>query len=242
MELLPVNGWGWNVLSATEIRTGLVLNGIILFLLATLGFMLSRVDERTGYRGRLEQNDPVALLTEIIRIEWRLKSRHQEVVLISVDVAKSRAMKAECDPLLAEYSFREYQDFLAGIAQSNEGFVYSTAGDGALLAFTHVSHAFRAAREIQTNVSYFNEHVNKMPSKFRLRVGVHMGEVPGDIREVEFNEVIDTVSHVQRVAPIRGIVVTRPVADELKGESLIPLKEPVSGVEVFLAYDPTVTV
>lgn len=151
-------------------------------------------------------------------------------------------MKAASDPLVAEYSFREYQEFLKMLCESNHGFVYSTAGDGAILAFQTCENAFRCAREIQTNISYFNEHVNKMTAKFRLRVGIHMGEIAGDIREVEFTEVIDIAAHVQAAAPIRGIVVTKPVAERIRNEHLIPLREPVDGYEVLLAYNPTVEI
>jgi class 3 adenylate cyclase len=67
-----------------------------------------------------------------------------------------------------------------------------------------------------------------------------MGPVSGDLKDVQFTEVIDIAAHVQAAAPVRGILMTREVADCLPEESLIPLKEPVDGHEVLLAYNPTV--
>lgn len=236
-ELVPVNGYG----PANVFREGTIAFSLVLaFVMGSAGFLVAQVEQRTAIGERLAANDPAALLAEIVRVEWRLKSRAQEVVVVNVDAARSAEMKAQSDPLVAEYSFREYQEFLKMICESNHGFVYSTAGDGAILAFQNCEDAFRSSREIQTNISYFNEHVNRMKAKFRLRVGIHMGEISGDIREVEFTEVIDIAAHVQGAAPIRGIVVTKPVAERIHNEHLIPLKDPVDGYEVMLAYNPTV--
>lgn len=235
-ELIPINGYGPQNLQFGAIFFSLILS----IVMSSAGYLVAQVEQRTAIGERLAAGDPAALLAEVVRFEWRLKSRAQEVVVVNVDAARSAEMKAACDPLVAEYSFREYQEFLKMLCDSNHGFVYATAGDGAILAFQTCENAFRCAREIQTNISYFNEHVNRMKSKFRLRVGIHMGEIAGDIREVEFTEVIDIAAHVQGAAPIRGIVVTKPVAERLHNEHLIPLREPVDGYEVLLAYNPTV--
>jgi class 3 adenylate cyclase len=240
VALLPLNGYGPDFFVSNEFLTDRRVIFLFFLILSVLGFLMSRLEERVSVRARLDANDPAALLAEMVRIEWLLSARHQEVAVVSVDVARSTEMKANCDPLAAEYSFREYQNFIRNICHAAGGFVHSTAGDGAILAFPTAEKAFQAAREIQTGISYFNEHVNKMPAKFRLRVGIHMGETPDDIRQVEYTEVIDIASHVQEVAPIRGIVVTKPVAEHLPEEQLIQLRDPVEGFEVFLAHNPTV--
>ena len=240
LALAPLNGFGPDYFHSGDFFVNRRAIFFFVLVLTSLGFLMNRLEERLSVQARLDAGDPAALLAEIVRIEWLLSARHQEVVVLSVDVARSTEMKANCDPLVAEYSFREYQDFIRLICNAAGGFVHSTAGDGAILAFPTAEKAFQAAREIQTGVSYFNEHVNKMPSKFRLRIGLHMGETADDLRQVEYTEVIDIAAHVQEVAPIRGIVVTKPVAAHLPNEHLIPLREPVEGFEVFLAYNPTV--
>ncbi len=221
-------------------RPRLILDLLMTLGLSGLGSLSSVVEQRTLRANRLRDSDPAALLAEMVRLEWRLNADSTNVVVVVVDAAKSAEMKANSDPLVAEYSFREYQNFLATITTQNEGNVYSTAGDGAILAFAKSENALTAAREIQTGISYFNEHVNRMSAKFRLRVGLHMGPVTGSLQDVQFTEVIDIAAHVQGAAPVRGILMTKSVADCLPNEHLIPLKEPVDGCEVYLAYNPTV--
>ncbi|MBS1717447.1 MAG: adenylate/guanylate cyclase domain-containing protein [Armatimonadetes bacterium] len=212
----------------------------LLFAATVLGSVGAAVEERAAKSRRLHENDPAALLAELARLELSLAAGEREVTVLVVDVAKSTEMKANSDPLDAEYSFREYQQLLARITHLYGGTVHSTAGDGAVLTFEEPSSAFRAAKEIQTKISEFNESVNRLPSKFRLRVGIHAGQVPGELSEVQFSEVIDIAAHVQAKAPLRGILVTKEVAEQLGDEELIPLKEPVDGHEVLLAYNPVV--
>lgn len=221
-------------------KARMIMDVLMLLGLAGLGSLSSVVEQRTLRANRLRDSDPAALLAEMVRLEWRLKIGTTNVCVVVVDAAKSAEMKANSDPLVAEYSFREYQNFLATICNQNEGNVYSTAGDGAILAFAKCENALTAAREIQTGISYFNEHVNRMSAKFRLRIGLHMGPITGSLQEVQFTEVIDIAAHVQGAAPVRGILMTKSVAECLPEEHLIPLKEPVDGCEVYLAYNPTV--
>lgn len=237
VDLAPFGPASYSILFS---KTQILIRVILTVALAGLGALGSVVEQRTLRANRLKESDPAALLAEMVRLEWRLNAGAKNVCVVVVDAAKSAEMKANSDPLVAEYSFREYQKFLATICSENGGNVHSTAGDGAVLAFPTCEKAVTAAKEIQTGISYFNEHVNRMSAKFRLRIGLHMGPVTGDIKEVQFTEVIDISAHVQEAAPVRGILMTKAVAEMLPGEHLIPLKEPVDGWEVFLAYNPTV--
>ncbi len=207
--------------------------------LTGFGSLWSLVEDRTLRSKRLMESDPAALVAEMVRLERKLKLNASDVCVLVVDVAKSADMKAKSDPLVAEYSFREYQNFLADVCHRHGGKVNSTAGDGAVMAFHRCDEAMAAAREIQTDIGQFNNDINRMSTEFRLRVGLHRGPVTGDIRDVQFTEVIDIAAHIQAAAPIRGILMSKPVAESLLGEHLIPLKEPVDGYEVFLAHNPT---
>lgn len=188
----------------------------------------------------MRESDSATLLAELVRLELKLNVHSQDVCVLVVDVAKSTEMKANADPFQVEFSFREYQAFVARICEKAGGKQLSTAGDGAIYSFASCESAFQAAREIQTEISFFNEHVNRMASKFRLRVGLHMGPISGDPRDVQYTEVIDIAAHIEEAAPVRGILLSQTVAACLPNEALIPLREPVDGFEVFLAYNPTV--
>jgi class 3 adenylate cyclase len=118
--------------------------------------------------------------------------------------------------------------------------VHSTAGDGAVVAFPSCTEGFAAAKRIQTDIEDFNRETNRLGSPFRLRVGLHVGRVAGELEKVQFTEVIDIAAHVQTVAPVGGIAMTELVAEQLGGEPAVQLKDPVDGHTVMLVLNPTV--
>jgi class 3 adenylate cyclase len=217
-----------------------VANAMFYAGIAVAGGLGATVQRRADRDWSIQQNDPAAILAEMVRLQWRLGDRTSDVCVMVVDAAKSAEMKAKADPLAVEYSFREYQDWLESIAEGSNGRVHSTAGDGAVIAFPSCADAFLAARRIQTDLGRFNREVNRLASPFRLRIGLHVGSVAGELEKVQFTEVIDIAAHVQSVAPISGIVVTSEVAAQLTDDTFVPLANPVDGHPVLLALNPTV--
>jgi class 3 adenylate cyclase len=209
----------------------------IVSLFGALGGVVQR---RAAKELNLAQNDPASIVAEMIRIQWKLSDRQGSVCVMVVDAAKSAEMKAYADPLAVEYSFREYQNLLEYLTLNLNGRVHSTAGDGAVIAFETAVEAFTAAKRIQTDIERFNREDNRLQLPFRLRVGLHMGEVVGNLEEVEFTEVIDIAAHVQAAAPVGGIAVTETVAEHLPVEEFVPLAKQIDGQNVLLALNPTV--
>lgn len=197
------------------------------------------VENRAKRQRRLLTNDPAALMAEMVRIEWLLSSRASEVCVLVVDVARSSIMKAEADPLEAEYCFREYQNFVETVCARYGGSVHSTAGDGAVVAFHETRRAFEAARALQTEIETFNRTHNRLASPFRLRVGIHVGHVAAELNKVQFTEVIDFAAHAQATAPVGGIAVTGAAAAHLDRGDLLPLRETFGGQPLFIAVQPT---
>jgi class 3 adenylate cyclase len=186
----------------------------------------------------LADNDPATVLAEMLRIQWKLSDETKDICVLVVDAAKSSQMKAEADPLAVEYSFREYQLWLEEISEQFQGKVHSTAGDGAVVAFPDCHLGLAAARRIQTDLDNFNREVNRLPSPFRLRIGLHIGQVVGDLDDVEFTEVIDIAAHVQGAATIGGIAVTGAVVKDLPVEEFLPLAKEIDGQTVSLVLNP----
>jgi class 3 adenylate cyclase len=217
----------------------LAANGAFYVGIAVAGGLGATVQRRADRDWSLQQNDPATILAEMVRLQWRLGDRATEVCVMVVDAAKSAEMKSAADPLAVEYSFREYQEWIQSISEALNGKIHATAGDGAIVAFTSCSDAFLAARRIQTDIHRFNREDNRLPAPFRLRVGIHVGSVAGELDKVQFAEVIDIAAHVQGVAPIAGIVVTSEVAAQLPEETFVPLANPVDGHPVLLALNPT---
>jgi class 3 adenylate cyclase len=238
---LPVSPYGQQALETGLEPLSVVGNVLVAVIIAAGATLGAKVEERAMRERRLRANDPATLLAEMVRIEWRLGEGSTYVCVVVVDAAKSSEMKAAAtDPLVAEYSFREYQRLLSDICVANGGRVHNTAGDSAVLAFESCWQALRGAREIQTQIHRFNIETNRLSLPFRLRIGLHAGPVAGDLSKVEFAEVIDVAAHAQSAAPVGGILVTDTVAQSLPNDNLVPLHETVDGHPVYLVYNPTV--
>ena len=197
------------------------------------------VENESKREQRRLTNDPASIVAEIVHLERYLNAASAATSVVSVDVARSTAMKVDQDPLVVEWSFREYHNLLVECANQACGQVLSTSGDGAILTFSDPRDALTAAKDIQTKINWFNMRVNRLESPFRVRIGVHTDEVQGDLGDVQFTEVIDIAAHVQTHSPVGGILVTDKVAKVLPDEQLSELKQPVEGRMVWLVVNPT---
>lgn len=230
-------GWKWVVENAPEGWISTFVYSIVIGLIAGLGAL---IEERAALEARLMRDDPAALIAEMVEIQMKLTPTASLVCVMVVDAAKSSLMKSEADPLVGEYTFREYQKFIADTSAPFGGRIHSTAGDGAVVYFDDCQKGFMAARAIQTEIAEFNQNVSKLPSPFRLRIGLHCGSIAGDLEKVEFTEVIDIAAHVEAASQVGGILVTEPVARFLEGERLAELRETIDGYKVFLALNPMI--
>jgi len=187
------------------------------------GLVLQRIVSRN--RKRLGMGDPVQerqeLLRQLVDLQDRLRSGEQHMTFLCVDIVGSTKLKASADPLAVEFTFTEYHQFVDMIARRYGGRVHSTAGDGVTCAFEHPQQAFGAARTIQSGLVELNTFRNKIGVPLQLRIAVHAGEVVApdatDITSVNFAHVIDIASHLQRVCPPGGIVVSDAAVTHLPG-------------------------
>lgn len=235
--LLPVGpfGWQWIVENQANMLMGLGL-AVVTGLFAGLGAM---VEER-AYLARLRgQNAPEVLLAEMIELRRALNRGEQHRCVMVVDAARSSVMKSKSDPLVAEWSFRAYQEFLAEQVRNHNGRIHSTAGDGAVAAFDDAEEAFECARSIQTKIADFNANVNRLRDPFRLRIGLHCGIVSGELDEVQFAAVIDIAAHIEAASQVGGVAVTGTIAEQLPNHRFAELNETIDEQRVFLALNPT---
>ncbi len=237
-EALPISGFGPErfLASLYPEKAAQLLASLAIAAMGSLG---AAVEERARRENLLRRNDPGALLAELMEVQRLLAPSRANVCILVVDVAKSSAMKANADPYVVEYCFREYQSLVRECVEAFGGTIHSTAGDGAVAGFPSAAQALAAAKRIQTRIGEFNRLVNRLASPFRLRIGLHQGSVVGELSEVQFAEVIDIAAHVEEVAPVGGIAVTEVVAEDLPDERLAELKEPVDGHRVLVVLNPT---
>jgi class 3 adenylate cyclase len=197
------------------------------------------IQKRASREGRLQKNDGATIVAEMLEIQWRLEEDATIVTVLVVDAAKSTHMKVGADPLDVEYSFREYQMWIAECCAGFGGRMHSVAGDGAVVAFSDGNAALSAARRLQTDIARFNASLNRLPKPFRLRLGLHAGQVAGDLNDVQFTEVIDIAAHVENIAPVGGIAATGAVVLQVGDEGFLPLARTVDGQPVYIALVPT---
>lgn len=241
-ELLPFRFFGPDYIDHLK-SSGQLLQGLLnTLLVAVLVGVGAHIDKRARVRQKLQEHDPAHVTAEIVEIQWRLSPTAAASCVVVVDVAGSTRMKAEADPLAVEYSFRAFQAFVSGVTTKRGGAVLSTAGDGAVLAFNSCAEALYAAKELQTKIARFNESTNRLPSSFRVRIGMHTGQVSAHLQDVPFNELIDIAAHVEREAPVGGIAVTQRVVENLQDERVAALKDQVDGQNVFVVLNPTLVV
>jgi class 3 adenylate cyclase len=195
-------------------------------LLGAIGSMVANMIVSKNRR-KLGLKDPVKERQELLRqledLKAKLNSGEQPVTFLSVDIVGSTKMKELAEPLSIEYTFNEYHQFVDRIVRKYGGSVHSTAGDGMTCAFDTPTQAFGAAKNIQAGLIELNTFGNKTGFPIALRAGIHTGNVvaprPGDIASLNFAHVIDIAAHLQKVAPIGGIVVSEAAAKSLPGGS-----------------------
>lgn len=197
---------------------------------------------QSQWQGRIERNDPDALIVELARLRSRLNISNQGTAILAVDAAKSTLMKVGEDPMIAELAFREYQDWIQKTSHEKEGRVHATAGDGAIVAFQGIHNAYLAAKKLQSSIDLFNIEKNRLASPFRIRIGIHSGQLQGHVDEIMFTSVIDVAAHIESVAPIGGIamseVARNVLSDFMPNERFALLPEEVDGYSVFVAINP----
>ncbi|HWD40496.1 MAG TPA: hypothetical protein VG944_16725 [Fimbriimonas sp.] len=238
-DLLPVGDHGLQYWQAhPEVWSNLALRLAVMEVLATVFRAAATVQRRVIRDMHLQRNDQATLIAEMLKIQWRLSGQASRTCVMVVDVVKSSQMKVEADPLDVEYSFREYQQWIEELSEPLGGKVHSTAGDGAVIAFPKCEAAFTAAKRIQGGIDEFNRTHNRIPTPFRVRIGLHVGQVQGELQKVQFTHVIDVAAHVQEMSPVSGIAATGDVVADLNEDDFVPLARQVDDHSVYLALDP----
>jgi class 3 adenylate cyclase len=197
----------------------------------------AKLGERTLREKKIQANDEATLVSELLHLQWRLADKPVRVCVMAVDVVQSTKMKESADPLNAEYAFRRYQEWVAWVSARFNGTVDSTAGDGAIVAFAQASDALTAAQALLKDIPRFNREDNKLVAPFRLRIGIHVGDVIADPKEVQFTRVIDVAAHIEKMAPIGRIAISQDVANALIGADLVDTGNEVDGSRILIVNE-----
>ncbi|MDX2064668.1 MAG: adenylate/guanylate cyclase domain-containing protein [Fimbriimonadaceae bacterium] len=232
---IPVGSYGPAFFMSSKFFFSLPFTLGQFLVLSAFGGIAGELHRRHLRENDLENNDAVAILSEMLRIQWRLADRTKNICVLVIDAAKSSLMKAQSDPLEVEYSFREYQDWIETTCREFHGKIHSTAGDGAVVAFPDAPSAYAAACKLQATVAKFSATRSRLKMPFQIRIGIHQGQVVGELDDVEFTEVIDIAAHLEAVAGIGGIAISEAAAKDLPDLEFLPMAREVDGQKVFLA-------
>lgn len=161
------------------------------------------------------------LLKQLVDLQEHLREGQQAATFLSLDVVGSTKMKLGADQLAVEFTFTEYHNYVARIAEKHFGNIHSTAGDGITVAFESPQNAFNAARQIQTGLVEFNAFRNKIDTPLQLRAGIHTGQVvapeAGNMTSINFASVIDIAAHLQKECPVGGVAISDDASVGLVG-------------------------
>ncbi len=210
------------------------------------GYYGAEVQRKSIYQKGRQQGDVQALYAEMTRLKLQLGQVYKTVTVMAVDASQSTEMKHGQEPMAVEYSFRSYQDWIASVCHKFGGQIHSTAGDGAIVSFSDAVKAYLAAKCLQSTINQFNQEENRLKKPFRIRIGIHTGQILGEIDSVVFTSVIDIAAHLEEVAPVGGIAITDPtrqlLAAEFPDERFAELSDLVDREAVYVALNPLDTI
>lgn len=212
----------WHI-AATKVGS---MPPIVLPLFVAIGGVIGLLAHELVSKNRqtLGLHDPTEerkkLIQQLVEIQDKLNSDEQFVTFLSVDVVGSTAMKTESNALAVEYTFNEYHRYVENVTTKYGGKIHSTAGDGVTCVFDNAAGGLAAAKAILGGLFEFNAFRNRVGKDIQLRAGLHTGPVlaPGrDATSVNFSHVIDVAAHMQKAAPIGGLLVSAETAKGCPG-------------------------
>jgi pSer/pThr/pTyr-binding forkhead associated (FHA) protein/class 3 adenylate cyclase len=129
---------------------------------------------------------------------------------LDLDVVDSHGMKVTAArPEHIIVSFERFRGFASLVVQEHEGQVLNSNGDELMCFFSEPRQAVRAAVALLDRLAVFNESENLLVRPFRVRQGIHSGASLVDrARGVAYSPVLDVAGHLQKYAPVDGLLVS----------------------------------
>jgi pSer/pThr/pTyr-binding forkhead associated (FHA) protein len=159
---------------------------------------------------------------------------------LDLDVVDSHGLKvAAQSPEHIIVSFERFRAFAAEVVEEHDGQVLNSNGDELMCFFDDALAAVRAATALLERLPAWNATRNRLDAPFRVRQGIHSGESLLDrVRRVAYSPVLDVAGHLQKYAPVDGVLVSADTRAELPetvpGLALVPFGE--VGREKVVAY------
>jgi len=172
-----------------------------------------RADPRPGARFGLRE-----AMEERVALEDRIASEFvRDGSFLDVDVVDSYHLKVSEDrPERVVVSFERFRAYIEGAVEQHGGQVLNSNGDEVMAFFPAADAAVAGARSILTLLPAWNERENRLEQVFRVRIGIHTGRSAVDLeRGVAYSPVLDGAGHLQKAAPVNGVLISRTTFDSL---------------------------
>jgi len=116
-------------------------------------------------------------------------------------------------------SFERFRDLVVRQVDAHEGVVLNSNGDEVMSYFASAERALAAARGIAASIPEFNARSNLLTRSFAVRMGIDSGRGAVDLeRGIAYSPILDGAGHLQKAAPIGGILLSQATRDALVSE------------------------
>ena len=139
---------------------------------------------------------------------------------LDVDVVDSYNLKAAEDrPERVVVSFERFRALVEGVVDEHGGQVLNSNGDEVMAFFENADWALAGGRAILARLPAWNAAENRLANDFRVRIGIHTGRSPVDLqRGVAYSPVLDGAGHLQKAAPVGGILLSKSTFEALSAK------------------------
>jgi len=159
-------------------------------------------------------------MEERVDLEQRIEREFvRDGTFLDVDVADSYGLKAgEPRAERVFVSFERFRGYLGERIAQHRGRVLNSNGDEIMAFFERAADAVSCARAMQAGLRGWNARENLLGREFRIRIGVHTGRSAVDLASgVAYSPVLDVAGHLQKNAPIGGVLLSETTHAELGG-------------------------
>ena len=157
-----------------------------------------------------------------VDLEQRLERDFvRDGTFLDVDIADSYGLKAsETRAERVFVSFERFRGYLGARIEEHHGRVLNSNGDEIMAFFDRAADAVACARALLLGMRDWNARENLLEREFRVRIGVHTGRSAVDLASgVAYSPVLDVAGHLQKNAPVGGVLISALTHAELGDET-----------------------
>jgi class 3 adenylate cyclase len=161
------------------------------------------------------------VMEERVSLEARLERDFvRDGSFLDVDIADSYGLKSS-EPRAERVfvSFERFRGYVAERVREHNGRILNSNGDEVMAFFESADAAVSCARALQGALPVWNARENLLQRDFRVRIGVHTGRSAVDLQNgVAYSPVLDVAGHLQKIAPIGGVLISEATRSALTEE------------------------